>query len=90
MDGADIRNWPVERLRGLFSYVTQNDGVFLSKMSVLDTIRFARPTAGLHDVLAATKAACIHDDIMGLPHGYNAMLNGRGQTFSKGQQQRIG
>lgn len=89
VDGEDIRNWPVERLRGLFSYVTQNDGVFLSKMSVLDTIRFARPTAGLHDVLAATKAACIHDDIMGLPHGYNAMLNGRGQTFSKGQQQRI-
>ena len=89
VDGEDIRNWPVERLRGIFSYVTQNDGVFLSNTSVLDTIRFARPSAGLHEVLAATKAACIHQDIMAMPHGYNTILGPRGQTLSKGQQQRI-
>lgn len=89
IDGEDIRNWPVERLRGMFSYVTQNDGVFLSNTSLLDTIRFARPGAGLQDVLAATKAACIHEDIMAMPNGYNTMLGGRGQTLSKGQQQRI-
>jgi ABC-type multidrug transport system fused ATPase/permease subunit len=89
VDGEDIRNWPVERLRGMFSYVTQNDGVFLSNTSLLDTIRFARPSAGLQDVLAATKTACIHRDIMAMPNGYNTMLGGRGQTLSKGQQQRV-
>ncbi len=87
--GYDIKAWPLEQLRGLFSYVTQSDGVFLSETTLLDTIRFARPHATPDEVISAARAACIHDDIMRLPHGYSTITGQRGQTLSKGQQQRI-
>lgn len=87
--GYDIKAWPLEQLRGLFSYVTQSDGVFLSETTILDTIRFARPQATLEEVVSAAQAACIHDDIMRLPQDYSTIAGQRGQTLSKGQQQRI-
>jgi ATP-binding cassette, subfamily B, bacterial len=89
VSGEDIRRWPLEQLRGLFSYVTQDGGVFFSEMTVADTIRFARPEATLREVMEAAKCACIHDDITKLPARYQTRLGERGLTLSKGQQQRI-
>ncbi len=87
--GADIRKWPLEQLRGLFSYVTQDGGVFFSEMTLADTIRFARPDAGMREVIQAAQCACIHDDIMRMPLQYKTLVGERGVTLSKGQQQRI-
>jgi ABC-type multidrug transport system fused ATPase/permease subunit len=87
--GEDIRHWPLEQLRGLFSYVTQDGGVFFSDMSLADTIRFARPEATMREVIRAAKAACIHEHILKLPLKYRTNAGERGVTFSKGQQQRI-
>jgi ABC-type multidrug transport system fused ATPase/permease subunit len=89
VSGHDIKKWPLEQLRGLFSYVTQADGVFLSDMTLADTIRFARPDVSIDEVIRAAKCACIHDDIMKMPQNYGAVVGQRGQTLSKGQQQRI-
>src|SRR5581483_4976655 len=51
--GRDVRRWPLEQLRGLFSTVSQNGGVFFSNNSISNTIRFSRPDASQGDVEAA-------------------------------------
>jgi ATP-binding cassette subfamily B protein len=87
--GTDIRRWPLTQLRGVFSSVAQGGGVFFSGISILDTIRFARPDATMEEVAAAAHCACIHDDILRLPARYDTLLQQGGSNLSKGQQQRI-
>jgi ATP-binding cassette subfamily B protein len=89
VSGRDIRHWPLEQLRGLFSYVSQADAVFLSETTLFDTIRFARPDATAEEVHEAARCACIHDDIVRMPHQYQTIIGQRGVTLSKGQQQRV-
>jgi ATP-binding cassette, subfamily B, bacterial len=76
-------------LRGLFSYVTQNGGVFLSDHTLAEVLRFGRPDAPGHDVIAAAQCACIHEEIAAMPEGYETKVGSRGVMLSKGQQQRI-
>lgn len=87
--GRDVRRWPLQQLRGLFSNVSQNGGVFFSGMRLWDVIRFTRPEASLRDVVAVAKAACIHEDICRMPEKYRTRIGQGGLTLSKGQQQRI-
>jgi ABC-type multidrug transport system fused ATPase/permease subunit len=87
--GADIRRWPLEQLRGVFSSVSQDGGVFFSHSTVAQAIRFAKPDAAFREVVRAAKAACIHEDIVRMPHKYRTRIGQRGVTLSKGQQQRM-
>ena len=87
--GRDVRRWPLGQLRGLFSNVSQNGGVFFSGMRMWDVIRFTRPESTLRDVVAVAKAACIHEDICRMPDKYRTRIGQGGMTLSKGQQQRI-
>lgn len=89
ISGQDIRSLPLEQLRSLFSTVSQNGGVFFSNSTVFETICFARPEASWSEVVACATAACIHDDIQRMPHGYDTKIGRGGATLSKGQQQRI-
>jgi ATP-binding cassette subfamily B protein len=43
----------------------------------------------LADVEQAARLACIHDDIVGFPMGYNTLLLDRGGAISGGQRQRL-
>jgi len=87
--GTDIREWPLEQLRGVFSSVPHGGGVFFSGTSILDTIRFARPEASPEEAVAAARCACIHDDIERMPASYATVLQEGGSNLSKGQQQRV-
>ena len=87
--GEDVRKWPLDQLRSLFSHVSQNGGVFFSGTRMVDVIRFTRPAASFTDVVRAAKAACIHEDICRLPAKYQSRIGQGGLTLSKGQQQRI-
>ncbi len=87
--GEDIRHWPLQQLRGLFSTVSQNGGVFFSNTTILNTIRFARPDAPWHEAVDVAKSVCIHDDIIRMPEGYDTRIGRGGLTLSKGQQQRV-
>jgi ABC-type multidrug transport system fused ATPase/permease subunit len=87
--GRQIQKWPLGQLRGLFSYVTQNGGVFLSDHSLADVLRFGRPDAPMGEVVEAARCACIHDEIARMPAGYNTKVGSRGVMLSKGQQQRV-
>ena len=87
--GKDIREWPLEQLRGMFSWVSQNGGVFFSGMTIEEAIRFTRPDATTAEVREAARVAAIHDDVMRMPDEYRTRIGQGGLTLSKGQQQRI-
>jgi len=89
ISGSDVRHWPLEQLRGVFSSVSQEGGVFFSRTSITDTIRFGRPEATFREVVEAARCACIHDDIVRMPEKYRTRIGQRGVTLSKGQQQRM-
>lgn len=89
ISGTDIRRWPLEQLRGVFAYVSQGGGVFLSGSTVLNTIRFARPESTFREVVDAAKCACIHEYITQLPRKYHTRVREGGANFSKGQLQRL-
>src|SRR5205814_4123862 len=87
--GTDVRQWPLAQLRGTFSYVSQNGGVYLSGMPIADVLRFTRPEATFKEVVQVAKAACIHDDICRMPMKYRTRIGQNGVSLSKGQQQRV-
>jgi ATP-binding cassette subfamily B protein len=89
ISGTDIRAWPLEQLRGVFSSVSQNGGVFFTNVTIADAIRFARPAARFRDVVQAAKCACIHQEIARMPKKYQTRIGQHGVTLSKGQQQRL-
>jgi ABC-type multidrug transport system fused ATPase/permease subunit len=88
--GRDVRRWEVRQLRSMFSTVSQNGGVLFSHQTVAEAIRFARPQATLEEVIDAARCACIHNEILRMPEGYDTILGPGGVHLSKGQQQRIG
>ena len=70
-----------------FSFVFQR--VYLFEDTIANNIRFGRPEAPMEDVIAAAKKACCHEFIMGLPDGYETVVEEGGATLSGGEKQRI-
>jgi len=87
IDGHDIREVTLKSLAANIGMVTQETYLFY------DTIRanllYARPDAGDSDVVAAARAANIHDFIISLPDGYDTLVGERGYRLSGGERQRI-
>ncbi|HUD52894.1 ABC transporter transmembrane domain-containing protein [Parvibaculum sp.] len=86
-DGVEATMVEPSELRSRLAVVPQETVVF--GMSVAENIRYGRPDASDEDVLAAAKAARIHDFILTLPRGYETQVGERGVTLSGGQRQRI-
>ena len=87
IDGQDVRDLTLTSLRRAIGIVQQD--VFLFVGSVRENIAYARPTASEEEIIAAAKAARIHDFIMTMPGGYDEWVGERGVTLSGGQKQRI-
>ena len=62
LDGQDIRHIKLADLRGSIGIVQQD--VFLFAGTILDNIRYGRPTATMEEVIEAAKLAEIHDDFL--------------------------
>ena len=86
-DGVEITKTEPAELRRRLAVVPQETVVF--GMSVAENIRYGRPDASEADVIAAAKAARIHDFIVTLPNVYETQVGERGVTLSGGQRQRI-
>ena len=54
-----------------------------------ENLRFARPDATDDELVAAARAARIHDLIASLPEGYDTVVGERGYRFSGGEKQRL-
>jgi ABC-type multidrug transport system fused ATPase/permease subunit len=87
IDGIDIRDVTLASLRRQIGIVQQD--VFLFIDTIRENIRYGRTDATDDDVVAAAKAARIHDFIESLPDGYDTWVGERGVTLSGGQKQRI-
>ena len=86
IDGQDISRVTQQSLREAISVVPQDISLF--HRSILENIRYGRPTATDDEVLrAAIAARC--DFIETLPEGLATMVGDRGVKLSGGQRQRI-
>lgn len=86
IDGRDINNIPLNSLRANIAYVPQDN--FLFSDSLRHNIAFGVEEDDLKEIVKATKAACIHDNITAFPDGYETIVGERGVTLSGGQKQR--
>jgi ATP-binding cassette subfamily B protein len=87
IDGRDLRDLPLADLRRAILLVDQ--APYLFHATVRENIAYARPEATDEEIRAAAGAASIHERIMALPDGYDAVIAERGQTLSAGERQRI-
>ena len=87
LDGHDTAHLAANALRLTFGVVPQETVLFSG--SVYDNVAMANPQAGFHDIVAACKAAEIHDAVEKLPQGYQTPLGEHGVGLSGGQKQRI-
>lgn len=87
VDGIDVRDVTLESLRKNISPVLQD--TFLFHGSIADNIGYAKPDATREEIMAAAKAANIHEDILHMPEQYETQVGERGLRLSGGQKQRV-
>ncbi|MEN6565387.1 MAG: ABC transporter ATP-binding protein [Veillonellales bacterium] len=87
IDGQDIRTLKLRSLRQHIGFIQQEPILFHA--SILENIRYGRPTATFEQVEQAARLANAHDFIMELPHGYDSLAGELGSNLSGGQRQRI-
>ena len=88
IDAQSIREVTQDSLRAALAVVPQE--ISLLHRSVMENIRFARPSASDEEVHAVARAADCDDLIRALPQGYDTVVGERGTKLSGGQRQRIG
>jgi ABC-type bacteriocin/lantibiotic exporter with double-glycine peptidase domain len=86
-DGMDLRGLEATSVRGQLGIVPQNS--YLFGTSVRGNIALTKPDASLEEIERAARIACIHDDVMAMPMGYDTVLSDGGSSISGGQRQRI-
>ncbi len=87
IDGHDVRSYTQSSLRHAIGVVVQDPHLFHE--SIADNLRYAKPDATEADMIAACKAAQIHQVIAKLPSGYDTVVGERGYRFSGGEKQRL-
>lgn len=86
LDGKDINSIPLKTLRENISYVPQDN--FLFSDTLKSNIAFGAEDEDMDAIIQATEAACIHENIVAFPDGYETIVGERGVTLSGGQKQR--
>ncbi len=87
LDRKPIEDYTRESLRLAYAMVLQDTWLFHG--TVYENIAYGNTSATHEQVIAAAKAARIHDYIMSLPEGYETILSDDGTNLSKGQKQLI-
>lgn len=87
IDGIDINDIPLTKLRNNIGYVPQDN--FLFSATLENNIEFFKEIYTIDDVEDAAKAASVYENIMGFPEKFETMVGERGITLSGGQKQRV-
>ncbi|HET7489719.1 MAG TPA: ABC transporter ATP-binding protein [Acidimicrobiales bacterium] len=87
LDGHDLRDLTLSSVAAATGVVAQD--VHLFHDSVAANLRYARRWATDEDLVAACRAARIHDLIASLPDGYDTVVGERGYRLSGGEKQRL-
>lgn len=86
-DGIPQHN--VLRKKLVYSLALVEQEPFLFNGTLMENLTLLDPIANTEDVLRATKDACIHEDILARPGGYDMEIIENGSNLSGGQKQRI-
>ena len=87
VDDMDVRDYPLEELRGRIGMVLQNNVLFSG--TVRENLLWGREDATEADIIQAAKDAQAYDFIMALPDGFDTVLTQGGTNVSGGQKQRL-
>jgi ATP-binding cassette subfamily B protein len=87
IDGQDVRTLTQASLRAAIGIVPQDTVLFNDTIEY--NIAYGRPGASRDEVIAAARAAHIHDFIDSLPDGYATLVGERGLKLSGGEKQRV-
>src|SRR5574337_97577 len=85
--GVALADYALAALRAAVAWVPQEP--FLFSATVAENIALARPQASRTEIEAVARLAAVHDEIAGLPRGYDTPVGERGVTLSGGQRQRV-
>lgn len=85
--GQPLPEIKLDEWRARLSVVNQSP--FLFSDTVAGNIALGRPDATQAEIEDAARIACVHDDILRLPEGYDTQVGERGVMLSGGQKQRI-
>lgn len=87
VDGHDIGRMQASSVRRAIGVVPQETPLFND--SIGNNIAYGRPGCSRDEVIAACRAAHVHDMIAALPDGYDTQVGERGAMLSGGERQRI-
>ena len=87
VDGYDIKDFNRSNLREMFGMVLQDTWLFSG--TIMENIRYGRLDATDEEVIAAAKAAHVHNFIMQQPGGYDMVLDEETSNISQGQKQLL-
>ncbi|MGZ4758750.1 MAG: ABC transporter ATP-binding protein [Acidimicrobiales bacterium] len=87
VDGTDVRDLTQQSLHDAIGVVSQDPHLFHESIGA--NLRYARPEATDDELVAACRAAQIHDVIAALPDGYDTLVGERGHRLSGGEKQRL-
>ena len=87
VDGHDVKNFNRSELHEMFGMVLQDTWLFSG--TIMENIRYGRLDATDEEVIAAAKAAHIHNFIMQQPGGYQMVLDEETSNISQGQKQLL-
>ena len=88
LDGADVYRWDRREFGKSVGYLPQDIELF--KASIRQNIARMNPESDPEMVVAAAKAAGVHEMILSMPQGYETVIGAGGVELSGGQKQRIG
>lgn len=88
LDDADLTQWDEDKIGDYVGYLPQD--VALLDGTIVENITRLAPQRDARAIVAATKAAGVHEMIVRLPDGYDTQLGPMGTALSAGQRQRIG
>ena len=87
LDGVDVRDYPIEDLRGRIGMVLQNNVLFSG--TIRANLLWGKPDATEEEMLQAAKDAQAYDFVMNLPDKFDTVLDQGGTNVSGGQKQRL-
>lgn len=87
LDGASLDQWDQSRIGRFIGYLPQDVQLFSG--TVAENISRFDEDASAEEIVAAAKAARVHDMVLNLPEGYDTHIGDAGSALSAGQRQRL-
>ena len=87
INGVDIEDYPLNKLRSMISVVTQDHFIF--EETLKENLLLANHRASEKDMMNAISKANLDNWFKSLPYGLSTVLGTRGKNLSGGERQRI-